>query len=90
MDKERLKRILANDGHDDSIFFENPSYDTAIIGITDNGQVCYSYNKMVDYLVDNDGMTEEEAIEFIDYNTVRAIPYFASHGNVPVIVYDYY
>ena len=90
MDKERLRRILTNDGHDDSIFFENPSYDTAIIGITDDGKVCYSYNKMVDYLVDTDGMTEEEAIEFIDYNTVRALPYFKSEGNVPIIVYDYY
>lgn len=30
---------------------------------------------MVECLVKADGMTEEEAMEFIDYNTIRAIPY---------------
>lgn len=33
----------------------------------------------------NDGMGEEEAMEFIDYNTVRAIPY--CHGIKPIILY---
>jgi hypothetical protein len=45
----------------------------AIIGTTErNGEilVCYSIKKMKDILINNDGMTEEEAIEFLEYNTV--------------------
>jgi len=34
--------------------------------------------------VDEDGMTEEEAMEFIDYNTIRALPYYES---APIILY---
>lgn len=35
-------------------------------------------------MMDNDGMTHEEAIEFIDYNTVRACPYMGSQA--PIIL----
>ena len=31
-------------------------------------------------------MTYEDAMEFIDYNTIRAIPYFGS--NAPIVVRD--
>lgn len=40
---------------------------------------------MVEHLVETDGMTEEEAVEFIDYNTIRSLPY-AGEG-APVIMY---
>lgn len=90
MDIELLKELLSNDGYEDSVLFENPSYETAVIGISDTGQVCYSYNKMVEYLMKTDEMTEEDAIDFIDYNTIRALPYASSYGNRPIVVYDYY
>ena len=45
-----------------------------------------SYEKMIEFLVKEDNMTEEEAIEFIDYNTLRTIPYMGSLH--PIIVYD--
>ena len=35
-----------------------------------------------------DEMTEEDAIEFIDYNTIRALPYTSSVGVRPIIVYN--
>lgn len=70
------KRDLINElGYEDSIVFENPDYDDAIIGVSHDDRVIYSYDKMVECLVKADGMTEEEAMEFIDYNTIRAIPY---------------
>ena len=36
--------------------------------------------------VNRDGMTHEEASEFVDYNTVRAIPYMGAQK--PVLVYE--
>ena len=88
MTQEELKELLTEMGYEDSILFENPSYCDAVIGITDNGQICYSYEKMIQHLVKVDGMTEEEAIEFIDYNTIRALPYCNPSSSRPIVIYD--
>lgn len=71
-------------GFDGAIVFENPDYDDAIIGTSHDDRVVYSFNKMVECLMKEDGMTEEEAIEFIEYNTIRAIPYFGP--NAPIVL----
>lgn len=70
---------------DNLIVFENPDYDSAIIGVTHDDRVVYDYDKMIVSLMDTDGMSAEEAAEFIDYNTIRAIPY-AGEG-APVVIY---
>ena len=38
--------------------------------------------------MEEDGMNYEEAMEFIDYNTVRPLPYTSLYGNRPIIVYN--
>ena len=64
--------------------FENPAFINAITGIDmHHKKVVYDYEKMVGCLMDEDEMTEEEAIEFIDYNTLRTVPYME---NPPIIV----
>ena len=87
MEKERKNRDTLNEiGYENLIIFENPDYDSAIIGVSHDDRVVYSYNRMVKHLMDTDGMTYEDAMEFIDYNTIRAIPYFGS--NAPIVVRD--
>ena len=76
--------ILNDIGLEDAIIFENPDYDDAIIGVTHDNKVVYSFEKMVQHLVRIDNMSEEDAIEFIEYNTIRAIPYFGP--NEPVVL----
>jgi len=51
-------------------------FDEAVLGI---GRRCgqedilvYDFEKCVDILVKRDGMTDEEAIEFLEFNTVGA------------------
>ena len=56
--------------------FENPDFKDAILGVSDDDRIIYDYELMVKCLMEQDGMTEIEAIEFIDYNTVRSLPYF--------------
>lgn len=78
---------LVEAGYDDAIVFENPDYDAAIIGIDEEGgRVIYDYEKMVKCLMDEDGMTEEEATDFIDYNTIRALPY--AGPTAPIVMYS--
>lgn len=41
----------------------------AIVGYTDPGVLVYSYNKLVDYFI-KDGMSREEAYDWIAYNVL--------------------
>ena len=80
------KDILMDQGFENFIIFENPDYDSAIIGITENNQVVYDYEKMIEYLMQEDDMDYEEAVDFISYNTIRSLPY-AGEG-APIIMYS--
>ena len=84
MEKKRVNKELLNElGYEDVTIFENPDYDEAIVGVDNNNRVVYDFEKMVGCLV-KEGMDYEEAVEFIEYNTIRAIPYFP---NGPVVMY---
>ena len=76
---------LLEAGYEDIVVFENYSYDDALIGVSHDDRAVYDYNKMVKWLMDTEGFSEEEAIEWIDYNTIRALPYFGDQA--PIIVY---
>jgi hypothetical protein len=51
-------------------------FEDAIIGIGTQFNitdlVCYNYDKCVEILMTRDGMKEEEAIEYMEYNVVGA------------------
>ena len=82
------REILCYAGYEDAIVFDSPDFDSAIIGVTDEGpeaRVIYDYEKMVEQLQRDDGISREEAIEFIEYNTIRAMQYI---DNPPVIMYS--
>ena len=80
------KDILIDQGFENFLIFENPDYDSAIIGITENNQVVYDYEKMIKHLMQEDDMDYEEAVDFISYNTIRSLPY-AGEG-APIIMYS--
>lgn len=80
MDK---RDILCDMGYEDAVVFDKPDYDDAIVGVTDEGRVIYDFDLMVQCLVDQ-GMTEMEAVEWIEYNTIRALPYAGE--NPPIIM----
>ena len=58
-----------------AVILDDSSYDNSIIGTTLDGGLIYSYERMVEeYMIDND-CGEDEALDWIGYNTIRAIPY---------------
>ena len=81
---DALERIL-NAGYEDVIYLTNYSYDDALIGISEDNRAVYDYSKMVEWLMENESFTEIEAIEWIDYNTIRALPYMRCQA--PIIMY---
>lgn len=70
-----IRDAICDMGYEGALVFNGPEYDEAIIGVSDDGRVVYDYDKMVQCLQNQDGMEEEEAIDFIEYNTIRALPY---------------
>ena len=76
---------LLDAGYEGILILKNYSYDDALIGVTDDNRAVYDYDKMVDWLVEKEGWTVFEAIEWIDYNTIRALPYMGS--DAPIIIY---
>lgn len=83
------RRDLLNElGLEDSVVFENPDYDSAIIGYTDDQRIVYDFYLMVEHLMTVDNMSFDDAIEFIEYNTIRAIPYAGSLA--PIVLHRIY
>lgn len=72
-------------GLEDVIIFESPSYDDALIGVTEDNRAVYEYSKMVLWLMAADGLSPEEAADWIEFNTIGALPCAGPLG--PVIMY---
>ena len=77
--------VLLENGYEDVVIFQNYSYDDALIGVSEGGRAIYDYDIMVEWLIQTEGFTEEEAVEWIDYNTIRALPYIGPDS--PIIMY---
>ena len=78
---EHIRSML----NEDTIVFDNPNFDNSIIGVTTNGQAVYCYEKMVQELMHDDGISEQDAIDWIEYNTLRVIPYAGEIA--PVVIF---
>lgn len=60
-------------------------FDEAYIGATHEGAAVYDFEKMVEVLMKRDGMTDEEAMDWLNYNTIRSLDYIPDP--TPVILY---
>lgn len=81
----KVEELLLNNGYDGVTYLENFDYEDALIGVTSDNRCVYDYDKMVEYLVSKQGFSEEEAAEWISYNTIRALPYMGE--NAPVVMF---
>ena len=85
MELQELKDHLEGMGQEGTVVLEQPDYAGAVVGITDTGRLAYDFEKMVGWLMERDGMEYDEAVEFIEYNTIRALPYMGEKA--PVVIY---
>ena len=64
--QSKLEQIL--ELYPDDTFKIADGFDDAIIGVDDNNlKIVYDIDKVIDILI-KDGMTDDEAIEFYEYN----------------------
>jgi hypothetical protein len=76
--------LLEEWGYEDVVIFDNPSFDNALIGVSEDNRAVYDYDKMVIWLAITWAISREEAVEFIEYNTIRALPYYENH---PIVMH---
>lgn len=84
MTLDDIKRSLCDLGMEDTIVLESPDYAPAYLGVSHDERAIYDYDYMIAALV-AEGMSVDEATEYIDYNTVRALPYMGDKA--PIILY---
>ena len=88
---QERRDLLCELGLENSVVFECPDYDSAIIGYdANNYRVIYDFEKMVEHLMKVDNISYEEAVEFIEYNTLRALPYAGSNGPIVLMSIEHY
>jgi hypothetical protein len=58
--------------HDEALVLEG--LDDCILGYSEDGILIYSYTRMLDHFTEIDGMSQEEAAEWIDYNVMGLMP----------------
>ena len=89
---QKRRGFLVENYDENMVFFDNPSFDSAIIGVTHDNRAVYDYDKMVESLTNeyvSEGKEEEEAasmaMEWINYNSLRALPYVP---NGPIVLFN--
>ena len=53
----------------DLLFLSEDFFDDAIVGVSYNSQVVYDMDLMVDLFATNNDCTEEDALEYLEFNT---------------------
>lgn len=82
--KRTVEERIMDAGYEDVLVFSDNEYDTALIGVSEDNRAVYDYDMMVEWLIENDNISEEDAIDWIDYNTLRSLSYYEG---APIIVY---
>lgn len=73
-----------------AVLLEDHTFDNSIIGINvkdEDPHVVYSFARMVEEYMTDEDCSEEEAVEWIEYNTLRSIPYMGK--NKPEIIEEF-
>lgn len=88
------EQILEDNGYyikdlqeEGTIILRNPDFTSAIVGVSEDYRIIYDYNKMLDFLVETEDMSYEDAADFVSYDTIRTINYIT--GNRPIIMYPF-
>jgi hypothetical protein len=93
MTNQELKKIISEmvigdeELLDQIIILEGDEFADGFIGLSTDNNVVYSYEKLVESLSKQDDWDETSAIEWLDYNTLRALPYI-TEGIAPIIIHE--
>lgn len=89
--KEQITYMVSDEEDLDRIaVLEGDEFADGCVGITLDNHLVYSYDKLMELFCKNSGCTLEEAAEYLDYNTIRSLPYIANRGLLePIIIREF-
>jgi hypothetical protein len=64
------------------------TFDSALVGVSSDGRLVYSETKILNALQDEEGMNYEEAVDYYQYNTVRALEYAKASVSPIILTHD--
>lgn len=82
MDKETILQRV----EEGTVYLEPEYCFEAVVGKTHDGRLVYSYDKLIEVMMREEKLSYEEAAEWIDYNTVRSLPYMGDMR--PELLYE--
>ena len=83
--RKALDAMVEDQGIEEEVLIlDNHAYDKSIIGITPDGRLIYDFEKMIQEFMEDEDCDETEAIEWLEYNTMRALPYMGERA--PIII----
>lgn len=85
MNLKELQDYLVEREMPETVVLIDPDYASAVVGISGDGRLIYDYQLMVQWFMDANEATEDEAIDFIEYNTIRSLPYMGEKA--PIILH---
>lgn len=84
---KRQEEKLENNGYDleeaEILLIDDDAYFDSLVGITDDYRAVYDMDTMVEEYAKAYNCSMEEALEFIEYNVIRALPYY--YEKAPII-----
>ena len=85
MEYKNLKELIEFMGIDEALFLAPDCYNEAIIGISHDDRIIYSYDKLVEVLMQR-GNTLEDARAWADSNIVESLVYLGEKS--PIVLYE--
>lgn len=84
---KRQEQKLEDNGYDledlDVLLIDDDCYCDSLVGLTDDNRAVYDEDMMVEEFAEYNKCSHEEALEFIEYNVLRALPYY--YEKAPII-----
>ena len=78
---------LENNGYNleeyDILLIDDECYNDSLVGVTNDERAVYDEDIMVEEFSKRYNCSPENALEYIEYNVIRALPYYK--GKAPVI-----
>ena len=78
-----VAEYLENMGYEDVIVFDDYGVET-LIGVDSENRAVYDYGKMVEWIMKTDKCSYDDAVDWIEYNTIRSLPYVGNKA--PIVV----
>lgn len=76
-DQDVLNQIIILDGDE---------FADGFIGLSTDNRAVYSYDKLIDSLSRSNSWSTDDAIEWLEYNTIRSLPYMGTKA--PIIIHE--